>query len=225
MEPEASPPTIQTEAPETPLPEGWENAVSPVDGKKYYYNAGSGVTSWAHPGIPGSQVVEAPSNDVVETAPSIGDYSGIIANRSTMVDYGGDLSNKTTLTTQADKDVEEGDVYTKMTEYDPKEPIRSHRCYSVIAMILFFPLGAIAFCKSFATVSQWKQEQYEKAHNSGQQALLFSRISCIIGAIFWSYFFYCLFAGPEAPFVVDVPAEWWPDIDMNVREYFTNKEE
>lgn len=205
----------------TPLPEGWENAVSPVDGRNYYYNSKTGATSWTHPAIDG--VTPAPSKDEIENVPSIGDYSGIMATR-TVEDYGASLSNKSTLTKSADaaeKDIEEGGAYTKMTEYDPKAPINAHRCYSIVAMILFFPLGVIAFCKSLTTVSRYHQERYEAAHNSSQAALLFSRISCIIGVIFWSYFAYCYFAGPAAPFVVDIPDDWWPEI--HIREYFDNK--
>jgi len=213
MEPEATPPQVQEEVPTTPLPEGWEHAVSPIDGREYYYNAGTGATSWAHPSMPGATV--DPSTEAIDTAPSLGDFSGIIANRTTE-NYG---------------DVEEGDVYTKMTDYDPTQPIRAHRCYSFIALVLFFPLGAIAMCKSRACVSKYSAGEYEKAHDSSQQALLFSRISCIIGVLFWSYFAYCYFAGPAAPFAMDIPAEWWPDVDVDyqrmkdqVSEYFSSDE-
>ena len=219
MDPEATAPILQTEeapatteeAPATSLPEGWEHAVSPVDGKEYYYNASTGATSWTHPSLPGAAV--DPSTEAIDTAPSLGDFSGIIANRTTE-DYG--------------KDIEEGDVYTKMTDYDPAQPIRAHRCYSFIALILFFPLGAIAICKSRGVVSKYNRGEYEKAHDSSQQALLFSRISCIIGALFWSYFAYCYFAGPAAPWTMDIPQEWWADVDMQkykdqVRDYFSSE--
>ena len=202
MEPEATSTPAVTET--APLPDGWVTAVSPVDGRAYFYNASTDATTWTHPSAPGADIVDTPLVEGIQIVPSLGDYSGIIANRSTM-DFG-ESRNKST----EDNDIEQGGVYTKMTEYDPKQPINCHRCYSIFALILFFPLGMIAFCKSLSTVSNWKQERYEKAHNCSQAVLLFSRISCIIGIGFWSYFAYCLFAGP-GKYVMEVPPEWIPD--------------
>ena len=221
MEPEATPPQTQTGAP--PLPAGWEEAVSPVDGRVYFYNASTGATSWTHPSVSGeNNVVPPPPKEVpsppkedIENVPSVGDYSGILANRSTMVDDQPVLQNKSTLTTSvapaaADIDVVEEGLYTKLSDYDPAQPIDSHRCYSVIAMILFFPLGVFAFCSSLSTVTKWHQGEYEKAHDRSQRALVFSRISVGIGAAFWAYFFYCYFAGP-GPYNF-IPPEWYPDV-------------
>lgn len=217
MEPEASPPQKQTDAP--PLPEGWEEAVSPVDGRIYFYNAATGATSWTHPGASGENAVPAPPKEEIATTPSLGDYSGILANRSTMIDESPVVQAKSTLTTSEAPaavnpavDVEEG-LYTKMSDYDPAQPIDSHRCYSVIAMILFFPLGVFAFCSSLSTVTKWHQGQYEKAHDRSQRALVFSRISVVIGAVFWAYFIYCYFAGP-GPYNF-IPAHWYPDVHFN----------
>jgi hypothetical protein len=207
MEPEESKPMIETTDPT--LPEGWEVAVSPVDGRTYYFNKESGATSWTHPSEAGATTEPAPAPTTpIETIPSLGDESGIMANRSGADD---EVKATSTITTQEDdKDIEAG-IYTKMSDYDPTKPINSFRCYSFMALILFFPLGAIALCKSFVCVSRWKQARYEQSHDAGQQALLFSRISFIIGVPLWAYGLYCYFAGPGAPYVIDVPAEWWPD--------------
>jgi len=200
---QTAPPETETNVSATSiaLPDGWETAASPVDGRIYYYNASTGGTSWTHPSFPGAIIsVPAPSvpppapNNLIQHTASVGDESGIMANRS-----------------EIDLDLEASDGYTKMTEYNPKRPINSHRCYSIVALILFFPLGIFAFCKSLSTVSKWKQERYETAHDCSQQTLLFSRISCIIGIGFWSYFAYCFYAGP-GPYVL-IPVEWWPDVN------------
>ena len=217
MEPEATPATTpSTDEPpaapaaaETsePLPDGWETAVSPVDGRAYFYNPTTGATSWTHPSLPATNPEPTPD---IQDVPSIGDFSGIIANR-TVEDYG----DKTA-------DVEAG-MYTKMTDYDPKQPIHTHRCYAVIATILFLPLGAIALCKSFSCAKKWKQELYEKAHDDSRKALLFSRISCIIGVLFWSYFAYCFFMGPAGPGVVEIPQEWIDGVADRWHETFHSR--
>lgn len=217
MEPEATPPQNPTNSP--PLPQGWEEAISPVDGRVYFFNPTTGATSWTHPSVQGATAVAAPpvppvpSNEGITNMPSLGDYSGIIANRSTMIDERV-VPSKSTLTASeapATGDVEEG-LYTKLSDFDPAQPINSHRCYSVLAMILFFPLGVFAFCRSLSTVTKWHQGQYEAAHDRSQQTLVFSRISVVIGALFWGYFFYCYFAGP-GPYNF-IPAEWYPDFHM-----------
>lgn len=192
------------------LPEGWSTAVSPIDGRVYYWNSSTGATSWTHPNLAGSIEVPPPPTANIVTAPSIGDYSGIIAARSS-VDYEKDkdievgsstLTSKTDYAAMTDK----GDFH----DYDPnQECINSHRWYSVIAFILFFPLGMIALCRSCSTVSKYKQGRYATAHDHSQQTLLFSRISCIVGICLWSYIAYCIYAGP-GPGVIEIPANWWP---------------
>ena len=211
MEPEAQqPPQTPTPTDAPPLPEGWEEAVSPVDGRVYFFNPTTGATSWTHPGVEGATIVPGPPKADITTAPSLGDYSGILANRSSMDNRV--VTNKSTLTASeapATTDVEAG-LYTKMTDYDPAQPIDSHKCYSIVAMILFFPLGVFAFCKSLSTVTKWHQGEYERAHKRSQETLVLSRISIFIGVFFWAYFIYCYFAGP-GPYNF-IPPEWYPEI-------------
>lgn len=210
MEPETTPPTTEPIAEPTPepkpLPEGWEEAVSPVDGRVYYYNAASGATSWTYPSNsePVEDEVQTAPSYVPTIVPSIGDFSGILANRSTMT-----VSASKSMDPPAANDVETG-IYTKMTDYDPAQPINTHRCYSVLALILFFPLGVFALFSSFSTVTKWHAGQYEKAHDCSQRTVLLSRISCIIGVLFWGYFTYCYLAEP-GPYNF-IPREWYPEV-------------
>lgn len=211
MDPPTQPLTEETNVVSAPstedLPSGWETAVSPIDGRVYYWNSSTGATSWTHPNFPQSTSIPPPPPTNLETAPSMGDFSGIIAARSTS-DYDRDIEvGSSTISSKADFHAmsDKGDF----GEYDPDQPINCHRFYSIVAMILFFPLGVVAFCRSINTVSKWKQGRYETAHDCSQQTLLFSRISCIMGVGFWSYFLYCYFSGP-GPFVMEFPAEWWP---------------
>jgi len=204
MDPEPMPPTPTADVPVTQsddLPEGWSTAVSPIDGRVYYWNSTTGETSWKHPNAPGATAVPPPPTpDVIEAVPSIGDYSGIIAARST-------------------RDLEEGSPHTNysaMTEkgafrdYDPNQAvINSYRCLSFFAFILFPPLGIIALCRSCCTRSKYHQGRYETAHEYSQQTLMFSRISIIMGVGLWGYLIYCYFAGP-GPYVFEIPMEWWP---------------
>eukprot|EP00537_Pseudo-nitzschia_pungens_P011743 CAMPEP_0172392322 /NCGR_PEP_ID=MMETSP1061-20121228/8491_1 /TAXON_ID=37318 /ORGANISM="Pseudo-nitzschia pungens, Strain cf. pungens" /LENGTH=228 /DNA_ID=CAMNT_0013123145 /DNA_START=92 /DNA_END=778 /DNA_ORIENTATION=+ len=225
MEPEPSPrpsppadipnvPSITTTSSAVDLPAGWSTAVSPIDGRVYYWNASSGATSWSHPNmtspprVAATPSVAAQPTTPIEMAPSLGDYSGIIAARSSMdkekdIEVGSStLTSKTEYAAMTDK----GDFH----DYDPKQAvINSHRLLSILALILFFPLGMIAFCRSLSTVTKYRQGRFATAHDHSQQTLLFSRISIIIGVLMWSYVAYCFFAGP-GPYVLEVPDNWWP---------------
>eukprot|EP00536_Pseudo-nitzschia_multiseries_P003615 jgi/Psemu1/302055/fgenesh1_kg.56_\ len=194
------------------LPEGWSTAVSPIDGRVYYWNASTGATSWTHPSVTSSAPAPSPAAVDIDTAPTLGDYSGIIATRTVSVDMDLEVGSST-LTSKTDyaamTDTDKPDFH----EYDPNQAvINSHRLYSILALILFFPLGMIALCRSFSTVSKYRQGRYATAHDHSQQTLLFSRISCIIGVIMWSYVAYCFYAGP-GPYVLEIPDNWWPRMD------------
>lgn len=206
-EPRSTPPEDKTSVAtastqEAVLPEGWSTAVSPIDGRKYYWNQSTGATSWTHPSTGGAAAAPAPVSSPIITALSLGEFSGIMAARSAAIDKDVE-TGKTDYAAMDDK----GDFH----EYDPNQAvINSHRCYSIIAFLLFFPLGMIALCKSCSVVSKYHQGRYKTAHDHSQQTLLFSRISCIIGVCLWSYIGYCLWAGP-GPGVIEIPAEWWPE--------------
>lgn len=187
------------------LPPNWSTAVSPQDGRVYYWNSVTGETSWTHPNFTGT-LPPPPPNDEIRTSltavPSMGDASGIMETRSngTFVDPFVGSSGVGDFHAMVDKQHEIGDFH----DYDPSKPIDSHRFYSIFAFILFFPLGIFALIQSCAVVSKWKQAKYADAHDKSQQALLYSRISCSIGICFWIY--YLFFSGP-GPFVID----WhWP---------------
>merc|ERR1719464_1144139 len=192
------------------LPPNWSAAVSKEDGRAYYWNTVTGDTSWTHPNYlsgplpPPSDRELTSSSSISETqsppsstpqtvtqSPSMGDASGIVATRSGTA---GDFHAM----------VDKGDFH----DYDPTQPIDSHRFYSIFAFIMFFPLGIFALYQSFNVVSKWKQQKYEEAHDKSQQALLYSRISCAIGISFWIY--YLFFSGP-GPFAFEFhwPAFAW----------------
>jgi len=183
------------------LPANWSTAVSQQDGRVYYWNSATGATSWIHPNFFKSPVPCPPSEDIMykslSNVPSMGDASGIIESRS---------MTRTVSIGEGDG----GDDFHAMIDkdfpaYDPTKPINSHRVYSIVAFLLFFPLGIFALIQSCNVVSKWKQQKYEQAHDKSQQALLYSRISCAIGICFWVYL--CFFSGP-GPFHIDVHWPW-----------------
>lgn len=191
------------------LPPNWSTAVSQDDGRVYYYNVETGDTTWTHPNYFSSPVPPPPSDNgddtergiagspsAVTKAPSMGDASGILNARSrdTVSNTGGSDFHPM---------VDKGDY--GMNDYNPNEPIDSHRFYAIVAFLLFFPLGIFAVCQSCNTVSKWKQQKYAEAHDKSQQVLLFSRISCVLGIAFWVYF---LFFSRPGPFVLDFHWQW-----------------
>lgn len=184
------------------LPLNWSTAVSPEDGRVYYWNSVTGATRWTHPNF---STVTPPPPPSESKGPIIGGASGILQQLSSTISggvYGENTvpahSNNNSFHAMVDKD-------SGFHDYDPTQAINSHRVYSICALILFFPLGIFAVIQSHKVVSQWKLERYEQAHDHSQQTLLYSRISCSIGICFWIYFFF--FSGP-GPFAIEWDWHW-----------------
>jgi WW domain/Interferon-induced transmembrane protein len=158
------------------LPPGWSTAMA-QDGRIYYWDQSTGTTSWTHP------LAQKPPPPPVDQhiSPSMSSKSGILAARSMK-------------------------SQPSMNEFDtPINASRrpdSHQCYAVVAVILFFPLGLCALIQSFSVDQAWDHAHYGDAVNHSRQALLYARISCAMGAIFWIYWIF--FSGPGG-FVFDWP--------------------
>lgn len=188
------------------LPPNWAAAVSQSDGRVYYYNTQTKETSWMHPNYFKSPIPPPSGNapDIVtsQTSVSMGDASGIMKARS---DNDG-IHVFHAMVDKSDSGKADSGIFPSST-YNPNEPINSYRCYSIVAFILFFPLGIFAMYQSFSCVSQWKQQKFALAQHKSQEALLLSRISCALGFFFWVY--YLFFSGP-GPFALDFqwPAEF-----------------
>jgi len=190
------------------LPVNWSTAVSQEDGRVYYWNSATGATSWIHPNFFNTAIPSPPSEDNVykslSNVPSMGDASGILEARSTTRSVRSAKSAVVVASGSSGEDFH-AMIDKDFPEYDPSRPINSHRMYSIVAFILFFPLGIFALYQSCNVVSKWKQQKYELAHDKSQQVLLYSRISCAIGICFWVYL--CFFSGP-GPFHIDVHWPW-----------------
>jgi hypothetical protein len=158
------------------LPPGWATAVA-QDGRIYYWEQSTGATSWTHPLAP--QPPPPPVDHMI--APSMSSRSGIMATRSM----------------KSQPSMNEFD-----TPFNASRRPDSHQCYAVISIILFFPLGLCALIQSFNVDEAWDNARYGDAVNHSRQALLYSRISCAIGAIFWIYWIF--FSGPGG-FVFEWP--------------------
>jgi hypothetical protein len=150
------------------LPPGWATAVA-QDGRIYYWEQSTGKTTWTHPSI------QPPPPPPVEhmISPSMSSRSGIMATRSLK-------------------------SHPSMNEYDtPFNASRrpdSHQCFAIVSIILFFPIGLCALLQSLRVDDAWDAARYGDAVNHSRQALLYGRLSCALGAIFWIYWIF--FSGP-----------------------------
>jgi len=191
------------------LPPNWSTAVSRDDGRVYYFHVETGDTTWTHPNYFGSPVPPPPPPSSADAEAGIAQSSTGITMISSMGDASGILNTRSNVTAAEGGGgdfhpmVDKGDY--GMSDYNPNEPINSHRCYAIVAFLLFFPLGIFALYQSCNTVSKWKQKKYAKAHDKSQQVLLFSRISCILGIAFWVYL---LFFSKPGPFAIDIHWQW-----------------
>jgi hypothetical protein len=71
---------------------------------------------------------------------------------------------------------------------------KRYQCYSVLALVLFFPLGIFALISSLKVDSAWDAGRRDAGIRASRRALLLSRISVAIGAAFWIWFIF--FRGP-----------------------------
>lgn len=173
------PPPPPSDSPNSSLPPGWAAAVSPHDGRMYYWEKATGKTSWTHPSAaathqpylamaPGAKHTPSASitkeNQLVATNLSMDSgASGIIASRS-------------------------------MRSVDPLKnngfPV-THQCYAIVATLLFFPLGLFALIYSFKVESAWDAGRTIDSLRYSRRALLFSRVSITLGVVFWMWFIFC----------------------------------
>jgi hypothetical protein len=184
LQPPPPPPTYLSLAP------GWTTAISPQDGRIYYWEKATGKTSWTPPIAPLTyqpNVVmtppSAPTRPSMPTQPLPNDTStrsldrarsGIIASRSM-------------------KDHHSIDHNTAMIVGYSQRPT-THQCYAIVATILFFPLGLFALIYSLKVESAWNASRTNDSIRYSRRALLFSRVSAAFGAVFWIWFLF--FRGP-----------------------------
>mmetsp|Transcript_13671 Transcript_13671/g.25636 ORF Transcript_13671/g.25636 Transcript_13671/m.25636 type:complete len:220 (-) Transcript_13671:176-835(-) len=185
------PPSSSMETPS--LPPGWATAVSPKDGRLYYWEKSTGNTSWTHPAITPTQqqpAVAAPvgvqtANAVPATPPQ---------------------QRQVLTSISLDSDAESGIMAsrTMKTNASVENPINgsrrpnTHQGYATLATILFFPIGLFALVNALKVDQAWDSGRYGSAIKHSRASILYSRIACGTGAVFWIYFLF--FRGPGGIF-------------------------
>lgn len=174
------PPPPPSYGADSSLPPGWASAVSPQDGRMYFWEKSTGKTTWTHPSVLSTQppylaMAPAPTSarqpmihqsaaaNVTSTLSLDSANSGIIASRS-MKSY---------------------DQDTKISQRP-----RTYQCYAILATLLFFPLGLFALIYSFKVESAWTSHRNVDCIRYSRRALLFSRISIAVGVVFWIFFIF-----------------------------------
>jgi len=180
------------------LPEGWTTACDPVDGRMYYWNVSTGETSWTHPTF----------------SPSAGAGSGASFWQPSS------WFSKTTSTSSAVPPPKQTDHHpfsapflsggatnhynTQMQQQTARRPPDNHECYSVMALLLCFPIGLLACYHSLQVNRTWEQGRYGQAYNHSRQASKYACAGTALGCCFWFFF---LVIRPESKVV-----DWqWPD--------------
>lgn len=158
------------------LPPGWATAVA-QDGRIYYWEQSTGNATWNHPRVPPPP--PPPVDHVI--APSMSSRSGIMATRSM----------------KSQPSLNEFD-----TPLNASRRPDSHQCYALVSLVLFFPVGLCALIQSMSVDDAWDNARYGDAVNHSRQALLYGRLACALGTVFWIYWIF--FSGPGG-FVFEWP--------------------
>jgi hypothetical protein len=189
------PPSDQEEKPFVALPTGWSTAISPEDGRIYYWEEATGRTSWTHPlAVPPTQAPQQsplpPPNDLPQASRTF--WSGGNGHRKTSKNFLGGMH----MTRSEYHD----------TPFNATQRAGNHQCYAVTALVLCFPMGAFAMYHSIQVDRAWEQTRFGDAVNHSRQASKFACFGTFIGVCFWIY--WLLFHNGNSLFE-------WPDFDFD----------
>lgn len=165
------------------LPPGWVTAVSPTDGRIYYWEQATGRTSWTHPlAMNSSKSMDNQSPPPDNRYPTPGERSNNSWN-SPWRGFSWERRNR---------GIGMEDSGMTRTEYldtpfNASRRPENHQCYAVTALILCFPLGVCACIHSFSVDRAWRQGRYGDAVNHSRQATSYACFGCFVGACFWIY--------------------------------------
>ncbi|KAG7356634.1 interferon-induced transmembrane protein [Nitzschia inconspicua] len=180
------PPPPPSEIAYASLPPGWAAAISPQDGRMYYWEKATGKTSWTHPSAPPiPRPYVAMTSGVESVRPSLNSQPATNVTSTISMDSGasGIIASRSMGASGSDGLLKNG-----------QRPI-THQCYAIVATLLFFPLGLFALIYSFKVESAWSKGHTGDSIRYSRRALLFSRISTAVGVIFWTFFIF--FRGPK----------------------------
>ena len=172
------PPSDQQAKPFVALPAGWSTAISPEDGRIYYWEKATGRTSWTHPlAVPPTQAPQQsplpPPNDHPQTSRNV--WSGVNDHPQTSRNVLGGMN----MTRSEYHD----------TPWNAARRAENHQCLAVTALFLCFPFGVCAMYNSIQVDRAWEQSRYGDAENHSRQASNFACFGTYFGICFWIYWF------------------------------------
>jgi hypothetical protein len=166
------------------LPAGWEVAVSPNDGRLYYYERLTGRTTWVHPQFLGGANNQHSNISVMTPLPppqhvTTRSNDNVVHHHTTTV-----LDNK----------------QQRLLLDTPANAFRrpeSHQCRSVVSLLLFPPLGLCAVMHSLLVDHCWKKGRYGDAVNHSRQAKAYAKFSNLVGILLWLWYALFYREGPR----------------------------
>jgi hypothetical protein len=186
------------------LPPGWA-ATTSHDGRTYYWEMATGKTSWTLPSAPMTyqpNVAMAPAHAVAPTPPFMPSQQPVNVTSTKFMDRG----RSGIIASRSMKDSDNYDHAMDAASGYSQRPT-THKCYAIVATILFFPLGLFALIYSLKVESAWDASRIFDSFRYSRRALLFSRAAITFGAVFWIWFLF--FRGPEGI-----------DFDFHFRPFF-----
>jgi hypothetical protein len=180
------PPNNSQIHPWSALPLGWDTAVSPDDGRLYYWEKETGRTSWIHP-----HAMDKSQRGLHSSSPSsppIVQYP-----RTSRSFWNGGVRNFWNRGQGAQQQpVSQDMTRTEFldTPWNASRRPENHQCYSVTALILFFPFGVCALIHSFGVDRAWEAGRYGDAVNHSRQAQNYACFGTGLGFCFWVYWFF-----------------------------------
>jgi len=178
-----------------PLPSGWTTARRVSDGKIYYWEIGTGQTSWIHP-MMGQKLRKIASDSIPEDLSIVSSH---IEEKPL-----GESSSPTRGVRWQEKAVGVDDEYentglfkastsrkayldTPGNSSEAQMRPASHLCCAVASLIMCPPLGFCAFFHSRMVKKSWRDARYTEAFSHSTQSYNYSLLAIVVSVIVLTY--------------------------------------
>jgi len=178
-----------------PLPSGWTTARRVSDGKIYYWEIGTGQTSWIHPMM--GQKLRMIDSDAIPEDLSI--VSSHVEEKPL-----GESSSPTRGVRWQEKAVGVDDEYentglfkastsrkayldTPGNSSEAQMRPASHLCCAVVSLVMCPPLGVCAFFHSRMVKKSWREARYTEAFSHSTQSYNYSFFAIAVSVIVLTY--------------------------------------
>jgi hypothetical protein len=171
-------PPQNVNSPYETLPPGWSVVTSSSDGRIYYWEKGTGRTSWTHP-----LAADMPPS----AARTLGQLSPPPPPEPTRTHYPRQQQRSGGWSPWGfgNNDMTRSEWHD--TPLNATRRPENHQCYAICSLFLFFPLGLCACMHSFQVDRSWQQGRFGDAVNHSRQATNYACFGTFVGICIWIY--------------------------------------